>query len=125
MDLLAVTKLTPLLKDGGGIRPVAGGECFRKLAARAMVREHRATLVAAVGRTELVRGDWIRPGAAVLDVGINRGEDGKLRGDVAFEEARTVAGWLTPVPGGVGPMTIAMLLSNTAKSAARRAGIEV
>jgi len=76
-------------------------------------------LVAAVGRREMVRGDWIRPGAAVLDVGINRTPEGKLCGDVAFEEARAVAGWLTPVPGGVGPMTIAMLLSNTVLAAER------
>jgi methylenetetrahydrofolate dehydrogenase (NADP+)/methenyltetrahydrofolate cyclohydrolase len=82
-------------------------------------------LVAAVGRRGLVRGDWIRPGATVLDVGINRGEDGKLHGDVDFEEALQVAGALTPVPGGVGPMTIAMLLANTAQAAARRAGIDL
>ncbi len=80
-------------------------------------------LVAAVGRTELVRRDWVKPGAAVLDVGINRGEDGKLRGDVAFDEVREVAGKITPVPGGVGPMTIAMLLHNTARAAARTLGV--
>jgi len=80
-------------------------------------------LVAAVGRTDLVRGDWVKPGAAVLDVGINRGADGKLRGDVAFAEAREVAGKITPVPGGVGPMTIAMLLANTARAAARAADV--
>lgn len=80
-------------------------------------------LVAAVGKPELVRGAWIRPGAAVIDVGINRLPDGRLVGDVAFAEAREVAGWLTPVPGGVGPMTIAMLLGNTLLSAARRAGV--
>src|SRR5690606_34982168 len=56
-------------------------------------------LIAAVGRAELVRGDWIKPGAAVIDVGINRGADGRLVGDVAFEEASAVAGWITPVPG--------------------------
>jgi len=74
-------------------------------------------VVAAVGVRELVRGDWIKPGAAVLDVGINRKEDGKLTGDVAFEEAVQHASWITPVPGGVGPMTIAMLLSNTLAAA--------
>jgi methylenetetrahydrofolate dehydrogenase (NADP+)/methenyltetrahydrofolate cyclohydrolase len=79
-------------------------------------------LVAAVGRARMVRGDWIKPGAAVLDVGINRGEDGKLCGDVAYEEVVGVAGRVTPVPGGVGPMTIAMLLQNTARAAARAAG---
>ncbi len=74
-------------------------------------------LVAAVGRAEMVRGDWVKDGAAVIDVGINRLPDGKLIGDVAFEEARARAGWITPVPGGVGPMTIAMLLSNTIRAA--------
>ncbi|QDU67186.1 Tetrahydrofolate dehydrogenase/cyclohydrolase [Planctomycetes bacterium Pla86] len=81
-------------------------------------------LVAAVGRAELVRGNWIKPGAAVLDVGINRGADGSLVGDVAFDEARERAAAITPVPGGVGPMTIAMLLRNTAAAAARRAGLD-
>ncbi len=80
-------------------------------------------LVAAVGRAEMVRGDWIRPGAAVLDVGINRTESGSLVGDVAFAEACEKAGAITPVPGGIGPMTIAMLLSNTALAAARANGI--
>ncbi len=74
-------------------------------------------VVAAVGRPGLVRGAWIKPGAAVLDVGINRGADGRLRGDVEFEAARERAGWITPVPGGVGPMTIAMLLSNAVTAA--------
>ncbi|MDP9033236.1 MAG: bifunctional methylenetetrahydrofolate dehydrogenase/methenyltetrahydrofolate cyclohydrolase FolD [Myxococcota bacterium] len=81
-------------------------------------------LVAAVGRAEMIRGHWIKPGAVVLDVGTNRvlSADGKpkLVGDVAFEEAREVAGAITPVPGGVGPMTIAMLLSNTLEAASRR-----
>ncbi len=80
-------------------------------------------VVAAVGRARMVRGDWIRPGATVLDVGINRGDDGRLVGDVHFPEAREVAGAITPVPGGVGPMTIAMLLSNTARAAARLGSI--
>src|SRR5678816_4131072 len=70
-------------------------------------------VVAAVGKARMVQGDWIKPGAIVLDVGINRMPDGKLCGDVDFEAAKEVAGWITPVPGGVGPMTIAMLLSNT------------
>jgi methylenetetrahydrofolate dehydrogenase (NADP+) / methenyltetrahydrofolate cyclohydrolase len=81
-------------------------------------------LVAAVGRAELVRGDWIKPGATVIDVGINRvtGADGKghLVGDVAFAEAQGIAGAITPVPGGVGPMTIACLLRNTVIAACRR-----
>lgn len=70
-------------------------------------------VVAAVGQPELVKGDWIKPGAVVIDVGINRGSDGRLIGDVDFEAAKEVAGYITPVPGGVGPMTVAMLLKNT------------
>ena len=85
-------------------------------------------LVAAVGRPEIVRGDWIKPGATVIDVGINRlppetkGGNGRLVGDVAFAEAVAVAGAITPVPGGVGPMTIACLLQNTLLLARRSAG---
>ena len=83
-------------------------------------------VIAAVGRAEMVRGDWIKPGATVIDVGINRvpTNDGKGRlvGDVAFDEAAEVAAAITPVPGGVGPMTIAMLLRNTLVAAHRRAG---
>jgi methylenetetrahydrofolate dehydrogenase (NADP+) / methenyltetrahydrofolate cyclohydrolase len=81
-------------------------------------------LVAAVGRPEMVRGDWVRPGAAVIDVGINRREDGSLVGDVAFSEVEREAGWITPVPGGVGPMTIAMLLRNTYQAGARAAELD-
>lgn len=77
-------------------------------------------VIAAVGRAEMVRGDWIAPGAVVIDVGINRGVDGKLRGDVAFAECAAKAGAITKVPGGVGPMTIAYLLENTLEAAARR-----
>lgn len=83
-------------------------------------------LVPAVGRPEMVRGDWIKPGACVIDVGINRVQTGqtrtKLVGDVAFQEALEVAGSLTPVPGGVGPMTIACLLRNTVLAACARRG---
>lgn len=79
-------------------------------------------LVAAVGCAEMVRGDWIRPGATIIDVGINRLEDGRLVGDVAFDEAAVVAGAITPVPGGVGPMTIACLMENTLIAAEARAG---
>ena len=79
-------------------------------------------LVAAVGRLGLVKGDWIKPGAVVLDVGINRGEDGKLHGDVEYEAARERASFITPVPGGVGPMTIAMLLHNTVAAVELRVG---
>jgi methylenetetrahydrofolate dehydrogenase (NADP+)/methenyltetrahydrofolate cyclohydrolase len=74
-------------------------------------------VVAAVGRAELVRGAWIKPGAAVIDVGINRQADGKLIGDVEYAAARERAGAITPVPGGVGPMTRACLLANTARAA--------
>jgi methylenetetrahydrofolate dehydrogenase (NADP+) / methenyltetrahydrofolate cyclohydrolase len=80
-------------------------------------------LIAAVGRPEMVRGSWVKPGAIVIDVGINRVEDAtkkkgyRLVGDVHFEEVRQVAGAITPVPGGVGPMTIAMLLKNTTRAA--------
>jgi methylenetetrahydrofolate dehydrogenase (NADP+)/methenyltetrahydrofolate cyclohydrolase len=85
----------------------------------AVVRE-ADVVVAAVGKAELVRGDWIRPGAVVIDVGMNRGADGKLVGDVAYAEAAQVASAITPVPGGVGPMTIAMLMENTVIAAERR-----
>ncbi len=77
-------------------------------------------LVAAVGRPEMVRGAWIAPGATVIDVGINRLPDGRLVGDVAYAEALAVAGAITPVPGGVGPMTIACLLENTLRAAEAR-----
>ena len=75
---------------------------------------------AAVGRPEMVRGDWIKPGAAVIDVGINRLDDGKLHGDVDAATVEPVAGYLTPVPGGVGPMTIAMLMENTVECFLRK-----
>jgi methylenetetrahydrofolate dehydrogenase (NADP+) / methenyltetrahydrofolate cyclohydrolase len=82
---------------------------------------HRAdVVVAAVGKPELVRGDWIAPGATVIDVGVNRTTDGRLVGDVAFTETAAIAGAITPVPGGVGPMTIACLLENTVTAALRR-----
>jgi methylenetetrahydrofolate dehydrogenase (NADP+)/methenyltetrahydrofolate cyclohydrolase len=74
-------------------------------------------VVAAVGKPRFVAGDWIKPGAIVIDVGINRGDDGKLVGDVDFDAAKARASWITPVPGGVGPMTIAMLLANTVRAA--------
>ena len=74
-------------------------------------------LVAAVGRPGFVQGEWIKPGAIVIDVGINRTEDGKLCGDVDFEAVKEVASWITPVPGGVGPMTVATLLENTLQAA--------
>lgn len=74
-------------------------------------------LAVAVGKPELVPGSWVKPGSVVIDVGINRTPDGKLIGDVEFAAARARAGWITPVPGGVGPMTVAMLLHNTLMAA--------
>ncbi|MBL8442253.1 MAG: bifunctional methylenetetrahydrofolate dehydrogenase/methenyltetrahydrofolate cyclohydrolase FolD [Betaproteobacteria bacterium] len=80
-------------------------------------------VVAAVGRPRFVSADMVKPGAVVIDVGINRLPDGKLCGDVDFEGCKAVAGQITPVPGGVGPMTITMLLANTIEAAERKAGI--
>lgn len=82
--------------------------------------ERAELLVVAVGKPGLVPGEWIKRGAVVVDVGINRMPDGKLVGDVQFESARARAGWITPVPGGVGPMTVAMLMKNTLESAQLR-----
>jgi methylenetetrahydrofolate dehydrogenase (NADP+)/methenyltetrahydrofolate cyclohydrolase len=84
--------------------------------------ERAELVVAAVGKAGFIPGDWIRPGAAVFDVGINRTASGKLVGDVEFERAAERAGWITPVPGGLGPMTIAMLLSNAVEAAYLRTG---
>jgi len=70
-------------------------------------------LVVAAGKPGLVKGEWIKPGSTVIDVGINRTADGRLVGDIEFEVARQRATWITPVPGGVGPMTVATLLQNT------------
>ncbi len=88
-------------------------------------------LVAAVGRPQMIKGDWVKPGATVIDVGINRIDapekgEGKTRlvGDVDFDEAVKIAGAITPVPGGVGPMTIAMLMANTLVAACRKAGVK-
>ena len=78
-------------------------------------------LVVATGRAKMITGDMIKPGAAVIDVGMNRTPEGKLCGDVDFDAAKEVAGWITPVPGGVGPMTITMLVANTVQSAERTA----
>jgi methylenetetrahydrofolate dehydrogenase (NADP+)/methenyltetrahydrofolate cyclohydrolase len=82
-------------------------------------------VVAAVGVAGLVKADWVREGAVVIDVGMNRDEAGKLCGDVAFEEVKEKAAWLTPVPGGVGPMTIAMLMRNTVQAAKSRCGVSM
>jgi methylenetetrahydrofolate dehydrogenase (NADP+)/methenyltetrahydrofolate cyclohydrolase len=80
-------------------------------------------VVAAVGKANLVKKHWVKPGAVVIDVGMNRLADGKLAGDVDFADVQGVAGYITPVPGGVGPMTITMLLKNTIESARRTAGL--
>ena len=89
--------------------------------ASTVARETAHKVVAAVGKPELVRGEWIRPGAAVVDVGMNRLADGKLVGDVEYAAAAGRASAITPVPGGVGPMTRAMLLVNTVELASRSA----
>jgi methylenetetrahydrofolate dehydrogenase (NADP+)/methenyltetrahydrofolate cyclohydrolase len=78
-------------------------------------------VIAAVGRRNVLRADMVKPGAVVIDVGMNRNDEGKLCGDVDFDAVRQVAGWITPVPGGVGPMTITMLLVNTLEAAERAA----
>ncbi len=83
--------------------------------------ERAELVVAAVGKPHFVPGDWIRPGAAVFDVGINRDAAGRMVGDVEYARAAERAGWITPVPGGLGPMTIAMLLANAVEAASRRA----
>ena len=79
-------------------------------------------VVAAVGKRNVLTADMVKPGAVVIDVGMNRNDEGKLCGDVDFDGVRQVAGWITPVPGGVGPMTITMLLVNTIEAAERAAG---
>ncbi len=87
------------------------------------LESHVATadiLVVAVGKPGIIPGKWVKPGSLVIDVGMNRLESGKLVGDVEFEPARERAAWITPVPGGVGPMTVAMLMRNTLESALRR-----
>jgi methylenetetrahydrofolate dehydrogenase (NADP+) / methenyltetrahydrofolate cyclohydrolase len=97
--------------------------CHSKTRDLAAMTRQADILVAAVGKARMIRADMVKPGAAVIDVGINRLPDGKLAGDVDYEAVSQVAAHITPVPGGVGPMTIAMLLGNTVKSAERRAGL--
>ncbi|HVJ24650.1 MAG TPA: bifunctional methylenetetrahydrofolate dehydrogenase/methenyltetrahydrofolate cyclohydrolase FolD [Burkholderiales bacterium] len=92
--------------------------CHSKTPELAAVTREADILVAAVGRAKLVGAAMVKPGACVIDVGINRLPDGKLAGDVDYEAVKQVAGWITPVPGGVGPMTIAMLLENCIRAAA-------
>jgi len=93
--------------------------CHSKSADLAAICKTADILVAAVGRAKLVGAAMVKPGACVIDVGINRLPDGKLAGDVDFDAVRSVAGWITPVPGGVGPMTIAMLLENCIRAASK------
>ena len=94
--------------------------CHSRTADLALEVSRADVVVAAVGVAELIKGEWLKPNAVVLDVGINRNDDGKLVGDVEFEGACKKAAYITPVPGGVGPMTIAMLLSNTIEAAENR-----
>jgi methylenetetrahydrofolate dehydrogenase (NADP+)/methenyltetrahydrofolate cyclohydrolase len=93
--------------------------CHSKSADLAGICKTADILVAALGRAKLVGAAMVKPGACVIDVGINRLPDGKLAGDVDFDAVRSVAGWITPVPGGVGPMTIAMLLENCIRAASK------
>jgi len=96
--------------------------CHTRTRDLAAVARRADILVAAAGRAEMVRGDMVKDEAVVIDVGINRRADGKLVGDVAFAEAAAKASYITPVPGGVGPMTIAMLLRNTLEAASSSGG---
>lgn len=94
--------------------------CCHKFTPPDVLRRHVGEadiLVVAVGKPGLIPGDWVKPGAVVIDVGINRLDDGRLVGDVGFEEAAKRASWITPVPGGVGPMTVATLMQNTLEAA--------
>ena len=93
--------------------------CHSKSRDLAAIASQADILVAAVGRTKLVDASMVKPGACVVDVGVNRLASGKLAGDVDFDAVKNVAGWITPVPGGVGPMTIAMLLENCLRAASR------
>jgi methylenetetrahydrofolate dehydrogenase (NADP+)/methenyltetrahydrofolate cyclohydrolase len=93
--------------------------CHSKSINLSEITKEADILVAAIGRAKLVGAAMVKPGACVVDVGVNRLPDGALAGDVDFEPVRQVAGWITPVPGGVGPMTIAMLLENCLRAAAK------
>ncbi|MGH8130788.1 MAG: bifunctional 5,10-methylene-tetrahydrofolate dehydrogenase/5,10-methylene-tetrahydrofolate cyclohydrolase, partial [Steroidobacteraceae bacterium] len=93
--------------------------CHSKTADLGAVTRQADVLVAAVGRAKLVTAAMVKPGACVIDVGVNRLPDGTLAGDVDFQSVKEVAGSITPVPGGVGPMTIAMLLENCVAAASR------
>ena len=96
--------------------------CHSRTADLPQVTRQADILVAAVGKANLITADMVKRGACVIDVGMNRLPDGKLVGDVDYAGVREVAGWITPVPGGVGPMTVAMLIANTVRAAQQRAG---
>ena len=93
--------------------------CHSRTKELASVVRRADIVIAAIGKAHFVKGSWIKPGATVIDVGMNRLADGKLVGDVDFDEAKLTARAITPVPGGVGPMTVAMLMQNTVRSASR------
>jgi methylenetetrahydrofolate dehydrogenase (NADP+)/methenyltetrahydrofolate cyclohydrolase len=95
--------------------------CHSKTKDLAEVCKIADILIAAIGKPKMIRADMVKEGAVVIDVGINRLDDGSLVGDVDYEEVSKKAGWITPVPGGVGPMTITMLLNNTLKAARKSA----
>ena len=97
--------------------------CHSKTENLASFTSNADILIAAVGRAKMITADMVKPGAAVIDVGMNRDENGKLCGDVNFESVSKIAGAITPVPGGVGPMTVAMLMRNTAEAAAHQNNI--
>jgi methylenetetrahydrofolate dehydrogenase (NADP+)/methenyltetrahydrofolate cyclohydrolase len=99
--------------------------CHSKSTDLAALARQADVLIAAVGRAKLVTAEMVKPGACVIDVGVNRLADGSLAGDVDFAQVKDVAGLITPVPGGVGPMTIAMLLVNTLRAARLAAGERV
>jgi len=96
--------------------------CHSRTLKLAEVCREADILVVAIGKPKFVTAEMVREGALVIDVGVNRLDDGKLAGDVDFESVQPRAGWISPVPGGVGPMTIAMLLENTLEAAKRKAG---
>lgn len=96
--------------------------CHSRTADLAAMTRQADILLCAIGKPRMITADMVKPGAAVIDIGINRRADGKLCGDVDFEAVRERAGWITPVPGGVGPMTVAMVIANVIAAAERRAG---
>jgi methylenetetrahydrofolate dehydrogenase (NADP+)/methenyltetrahydrofolate cyclohydrolase len=95
--------------------------CHSRTADLAAMTRQADILLCAIGKPRMITADMVKPGAAVIDIGINRLPDGKLCGDVDFESVREVAGWITPVPGGVGPMTVAMVIANAVRAAGRTA----